>query len=695
MKKILFSLCFLLPRILFGQGIDRSVIPSAGPAPTINIKDSEVFKTSNGITVIVSENHKFPKVSFRFVMGASPMTQGTKAGLADISGELILSGTSTRTKDQLDGEVDYIGASLRADKQSISLSCLTKHLPKGLTILSDILVNANFPADEFERVKKQSYSALLSAKSDPGTMSDNAEAKANFPKGHPYSEVMTEASLNNIRVEDVKEYFKQIFTPDSSFVVIVGDITVADAKEMIEKYFANWTGGKKYDQEIGAANFHKGNRVIFVKKPGAVQSSVSISFPLGIKPGDQDQIPLTVMNGILGGGGFGTRLMANLREDKAYTYGCNSSLNITEDGSWLSASGNFRNEVTDSAITEILFELDQLSNGYVLDDELNLTKQTMAGSFARSLESPQTVARFALSIIKNKLSKDYYQTYLKKLEAVNKEDVLTMAQKYLTAKNCNIVVVGNEEILALLKKFDSDGKIEIFDAYGEEVKELKKATISKEELVEKYILATTQSSSLKQALKKIGKIKSLEEVSELTMAQIPFPLKSTKTWSKPQKEGQKLEGQGMVFQRSFFDGTVGIMHSMQTGKKDLTPEEITAKSKSTGLFPELNYNKTGIQFELLGIETIEEKNFFVLKTNDGMTESFDYYDCTTFLKKKSLKIEKEAGEISESEITYSNYKDINGILFPQLFVLASGEAVFNGKVISTNVNGKVDFQPYM
>lgn len=695
MKKYILTIGVLLPALLFGQAIDRSVVPTAGKAPEINIKDSEVFTTANGITVVLSENHKLPRVSFSLSMGADPVLLGVKAGLSDITGELILSGTTNRSKDQLDNEKDYIGASIYASSSSLGLSCLTKHLDKGLSLMSDVLLNANFPQSEFDRVKKQTESALLSAKSDPETMANNAESKANFPKGHPYSEVMTEATLNNITLQDVKEYYKLIFTPEGSYLVIVGDITKAEATAMIDKYFATWKGGKKYTQEIIPANSNKGNRVIFVKKPGAVQSVVSVSFPINMKPGDKNQIPLNVLNGILGGGGFGTRLMANLREDKAYTYGCYSSLNITEDGSWLSASGNFRNDVTDSAITQILFELDNITNGYVKDEELNLTKMTMAGSFARSLESPQTIARFALNIIKNKLSKDYYQTYLKKLEAVTKEDVLTMAQTYYNSKNCNIVVVGNEEVLSKLKQFDADGVIEMLDAYGEEVKEMKRADLSKEILIEKYILATTQSDNIKTATKKLSKIKTYQEVTEFKSEQVPFPLKSTKVWSTPSTEANKFEGQGMIFERSYFDGKMGVKNSMQGGKSELTAEEVAAQNKMSGLIPELNYVKNAVQYNLLGIEVQNDKLYYVLKVDDGKSQSFDYFDKQTFMKVKSIKIETDENGTNESTIIYGDHKEYNGILFPQSITMNAGGMVLNGKVISTIINGKVDFKPYM
>jgi predicted Zn-dependent peptidase len=692
MKKYIILTGLLLPSVLFGQ-LDRSIKPAAAKAPTINIKDSEVFTTSNGITVILSENHKLPRVSFDFVMGSDPRVEGAKAGLSDMAGSLILSGTSNRTKDQLDNEKDYIGASIDASESSITLSCLTKHMDKGLTLMSDVLFNANFPQSEFDRIKKQNESALMAAKSDPGTMADNAEKKANFPN-HPFGDVMTEASLNNITRDDVVNYYKSTFTPKGSYLVIVGDITKDQATKLVDQYFSKWTGVEPFKMETGDGQFNKGNRVIFVNKPGAVQSVIQVSFPMKIRTGDNNQLPLTVLNGILGGGGFGTRLMQNLREDKAYTYGCYSSLNVTEDASWMSIGGNFRNEVTDSAITQILLELDKITNGYVTDEELNLTKSSMAGGFARSLERPQTIARFALNIIKNNLSKDYYQTYLKRLEAVDKDAILTMAQTYFTAKNCNIIVVGNEEILARLKQFDADGKIELMDAFGNEVKEMKKADITKEVLIEKYVTAVTQTTSMKAAVKKMKKIKSVEKKTDLSMSQIPFPLKSTDLWMAPNLEGQKLEGQGMVFQKSYFDGTTGASTSMQAGKKDMTPEEIAAKKKSSGLFPEMNYATSGMVYEIAGVENLDGKDVYVLKANDGSSESFDYYDVKTFMKVKSLTIRKEGEETMETSATFSDYKDVNGLLFPHTVSIAMGEAAFSGKVTSIVVNGKTDLKEY-
>ena len=356
MKKLILTTILSLPLFLSAQ-IDRSIQPKAGNAPIININDSEVFTLENGITVILSENHKVPRVSFDLVMGSDPRMENDKAGLADMAGSLILSGTTNRTKDQLDKEIDYIGANLTADKSSMTLSCLTKHMNTGLSLMSDVLFNANFPESEVERIRNQNKDGLISMKSDGSSMANNATVKINFPN-QPFGEVMTEESLLSISREEIMAYYAANFTPNGSYLVIVGDISKEEAMNVTKKYFSSWSGKQAFKNDLGFGKKAKGNQVYFVKKPGAVQSVVYITFPIEMKSGDKNQLPLNVLNGILGGGGFGTSLFQNLREDKAYTYGCYSTVTVTQNGSWMSAGGNFRNAITDSAIIEILKEFD-------------------------------------------------------------------------------------------------------------------------------------------------------------------------------------------------------------------------------------------------------------------------------------------------------------------------------------------------
>jgi zinc protease len=686
MKSLYLLMALILTNSVFAQ-LDRSQRPAPAAAQKINIPASQVFTTANGITVILSENHKIPKVSIELSLGNTPRLEGSKAGLADFTGSLLMSGTTTRSKDQLDREIDFIGANLSAGSSSMYLSCLTKHLSKGLDLMTDVLYNANFPESEIERIRKQNLSGLQSTKADAGEMASNATRAVNFPN-HPLGEIMTEATLQTISREDMLAYYKSTFTPKGSYLVVVGDISRAETEALVQTYFATWQGGPAYQAELGKGQFDKGNRVIFVKKPGAVQSVVYVTFPIDIRAGHKDQLALNVLNGILGGGGFGTRLMQNLREDKAYTYGCYSSLNITENGSWMSAGGNFKNAVTDSAITEILKEFAGIIEAQVTDEELSLTKNNMAGGFARSLERPQTIARFALNTIKQKLAPDYYQNYLQQLEAITKEDVLRVAQQYFTAKNCHIIVVGNEEILSKLLPFDSDGKIEKLDAFGAAIKETRTADISADELIDNYAMALTGTSSKKAAIKKVKAIKSYVRVSEISSAQIPFALSSTDYFWDGSKEASKMEMPGMVLQKSYFDGTSGYTFSMQGGREDLKAEEISAKQKASGLIPELNYKSKGMNYEIKGIENIDGEDCYVLYTTDGESESFDYFSSTSFMKLRTTNLRKMEDELIETTTTYSDYKDINGFKFGHTFSLSVGKMTLSGTVKSIEVNPK-------
>ncbi len=700
MKKYIIALGLFVPTLLFGQ-IDRSIRPEAAPAPTINIKDSEVFKTDNGITVILSENHKIPRVSFNLVVGSDPVLEKEKTGLSDIAGTLIMSGTSNRTKDVLDNEIDNIGATLSADNNSIYMSSLTKHMDKGLTLMSDVLMNANFPESEVDRIIKQNESNLTSTKSDAGSMAQNATAAANFPKGHPYGEIMTFETLANIDRSSIVDYYKTTFSPKGSYLVVVGDITLEETKKMVEKYFGSWTGSQPNQTDWGTGKFNSGNRVIFVEKPGAVQSVIYVSFPMNITPSHPDYLKLKVLNNIMGAGGFASRLMQNLREDKAYTYGCYSSINVTEDGSWFSAGGNFRNEVTDSAITQILFELEQIVDDYVTDKELSLAKSSMAGSFGRSLERPSTIARFALSIIRNDLPKDYYQTYLQQLEGVTKQDLLEVAQKYWTASNCNIVVVGNEEVVPDLGKFDADGKIERLDAFGNPKVEKIPSDLTADEVLNNYlsaVLPNISASKSKKLAKKRKKflsgIESMEVVIEMTSAQIPFPITTKSIWMAPNIRGQLMEGQGMTFSSSYSDGKTGQQQAMGVGKSEMTPEEIAASNKSMGIIPEFNYTSTGMEYEVIGIENFNGKDCYVLKLNDGKTVSFEYFDKETFLKAGTVSIETEGEETQEVTSTYEDYVLVNEIMFPSTIKVSTGEANLEGKVVSRTINAEIDLAPY-
>lgn len=696
MKNISIIIVSLLIGMSSMAQVDRSKAPEPGPAPEINIADPKVFTLDNGMKVILSSNHDQPKVSFNLVMGSDPRLEGNKAGLSELAGDLLLSGTTNRSKDQLDKEKDYIGASLFASSSSIYMSCLTKHMDKGLDLMTDVMKNASFPQDEFDRIKKQYESNLLSVKTDPNSMANNAMSKAIFPEDHPYGEIMTEKTLENITREDVVNFYKKQFTPAGSYLVIVGDIDESKAKELAEANFGDWEGTVPFEKSYGKGYVPSGNRVIFVEKPGAVQSVINIAFPIDMKPGDQDQIKLSVLNKLFGGGGFGTRLMQNLREDKAYTYGAYSRTNINREGSWLSASGSFRNEVTDSAITQFLYEFDRITKDMVTEEELELNKSSLSGSFARSLESPRTVANFALNIFRNDLPSDYYQAYLKKLSAVNIEDVLQTAKTYFKPQNLNIIVVGNPDVLEKLKQFDADGKIEIFDAFGNKSKkkEYRKTDMTAAQVLDNYLLAVTGQSKMKKANKILSKVNSLKKVMDVTPAGAPVTLTMESYYMAPNKEMSLLEFQGMEIQKKVFNGEMGVTIAMNESRgKDttlLSNEEVEDQKAMTGFLPEMGLRKNLDRVTLLGLDSLSGKDYYVIEYVEGNTTTKAYYNTETFMKEHSASIEVTDEGANEISATFSEFEQHKKIFFPKKTVQLVGSQSMTATLKEIVINKDVD-----
>jgi len=669
-------------------------MPKPATPAQIQLPETEMWRTKNGMIVILSENHKLPKVSFDLTLGYNPGLEGAKAGINELTGSLIMSGTKSRSKDQLDKEIDFIGASLSASATNISLSTLTKHLDKGLALMSDLTMNASFPESEFKRVVDQFKSGLVSLKSEGGAMANNATVKVNFPN-HPYGEVMTFTSLAAISLADVQSYYKENFTPQGAFLVIVGDINRTQAEKYIDTYFGSWTGGVPGQPQFTDPQKSDGNQVYFVNKPGAVQSVIHVTFPLSMRMGNPDMLKMSVLNDVFGGSGFGTRLMQNLREDKAFTYGCYSGLNTQNNGGWLTVSGNFRNDVTDSAIREIVNELNRLVAEEIKSEELELTKAVKNGSFARSLERPQTIARFAYNIQKYGMPNDYYKTYLKQLNDITTEDLKKISQTYLKPNNFNIIVVGNESVLDKIAAFDSDGNVVKLDEFGDVKMDKKPSDLSLDALLTEIVLKTTGTGNLEAAKKKISKVKTLVQKSSMTTEQIPFPLQNVSIYTNKGIKAEKVEVQGNVAQKQYFNGKEGYQFSMQTGKKSLSAIEIEMESTEMGVVPELLWLTSVKKPELRGIEMENGAYYYVLKFTFGSeAEVYYYYEKNSLQKAKTVRVMNKDGESQTAITTYSDFKEVNGIKFPHKSIANLGPLTLNITVDTLTINGKVDLKEF-
>jgi len=638
--------------------LDRSEAPAPAPAPKIQIPEYQSFKLDNGLQVIVVENHKLPSVSYQLSADWDVVVEGDKAGAADMAGDLMRKGTTSRSKAEIDEAVDFIGASLSTSSSGMFGRSLTKHSDELLSMMSDVLLNPTFPQEELDKAKTQTLSGLVSAKTDPSSMMSNIRGIANYGINHPYGEIVTEKTVENIQREDLVNFYNSYWKPNHSYLVVVGDVTLDQAKANAEKYFSSWTSGDIPTPEFKSHVNPAGNNVVFVPLKDAVQSTISVSYPVDLKPGSSDALAARVMNTILGGGVFSGRLMQNLREDKAYTYGSRSSLSSDRVVGAFNASASVRNEVTDSSVTEILYELNRMITEPVNDSILNFIKNSMSGSFARSLEQPRTIARFALNTFRYNLPQDYYNTYLQRLEALTPADVTAAAIKYIKPENANILVVGNKEEAPKLEKFSADGKVLMLNQYGEEWKDMESAPegMTADDVINKFITALGGVES-------IAAIESLEQNGNMTV--MGMPLEVNVKLETGSKYAMKMMMGGNAMTEIIYNGTEGVMNQM--GQSQPMPAEMLAEFKAESYpFPELEYARMGYTMSLDGILEINGERAYVLTITDtGGAKSTEYYSESTGLKLKEESTTDVPGMGEMTSVTiYKKYEATEGIKFP-------------------------------
>ncbi|HEX8316380.1 MAG TPA: pitrilysin family protein, partial [Flavisolibacter sp.] len=441
MKKSIIFLAALLPLSLLAQ-VDRSKAPQPAAAPQIKIGTPATSTLPNGLKIFVVQNTKLPRVSATLSFNQDGIVEGDKTGLTSMAGALMRRGTTKMTKAQLDEEIDFLGGNISTSAFGASASSLRTNFPKIIALMSDVVLRPSLPSSELEKIRKQNMSALQANKDDPGAIADNVVNRLMYGKDHPYGDIETEETLMNVKLEDVKNFFNTYWKPNNAYLVFVGDITPADATKLATQYFGSWKSGTvpkpTYKTPVAPAKTY----VAVVDRPASVQSIITFASPVELKPGAPDAIRASVMNNILGGG-FSGRLFANLREKYGFTYGAYSNLTNDRLIGNFQAEASVRNEKTDSAIGQFLYEFNRLRTEALPADEVSRMKNYLSGSFARSLESPATIANFALNIARYNLPADYYQNYLKNLGAVTSQDVQAMAAKYVNPTNMHIVIVGN------------------------------------------------------------------------------------------------------------------------------------------------------------------------------------------------------------------------------------------------------------
>jgi zinc protease len=440
------------------QTLDRTKVPPPGPTPVLRVPTWTKTQLANGATLIVSERHNLPLVSFAitFVGGANQFEPAGKRGVAAMTVSMMSEGTTTKSGDQISDALQLLGTNINAgiggEDGTVSFVSTAKNFEPTLAILSDTMLNSTFPAEALERLRGRTLVNLTQAKDQPTIIGSQVFAKILYGDAHPYGQRTTETSVKTITRDDVIAFQKAYFQPGRAIITVVGDITAPKAKAAIEKGLAVWAkSGDKPSFDYPKLSELQPAKIYLVDKPGAAQSVFNIGLP-GPPRNTPDYFALQVLNTILGGQ-FQSRLNANIREQKGYSYGVNSAFSYGKGPGAFRAGGSIFTAKTDAALIEFMKELKGIvGEKPITDEELKTAKESLIQGLPQRFASVSAISSAITSLTLQGLPDDYYQTYAKNVSAVTKEDLLRVAKQYIDLNHLAIVIVGDRsQVEAALK----------------------------------------------------------------------------------------------------------------------------------------------------------------------------------------------------------------------------------------------------
>jgi zinc protease len=442
------------------------------PTPVLHVPVWTKTQLANGATLIVSERHNLPLVSFSitFVGGANQFEPADRRGVAAMTASMLTEGTKTRTGDQLSDALQLLGtnvnAGVGAEEGSISFVSTTKNFDATLAILSDMMLNSVFPAAALERLRGRTLVNLTQAKDQPVVVGAQVFAKVLYGAAHPYGQRTTETTVKTITRDDIVNFQKAYYQPGRAIITVVGDVTPGRVKGSVEKALAAWSrGGEKPSFDYPKLPELQPAKIYLVDKPGAAQSVVNIGLP-GPPRNTPDYFALQVLNTILGGQ-FQSRLNANIREQKGYSYGVNSGFNYGKGPGAFRAGGSIFTDKTDAALIEFMKELKGIvGEKPITDEEIKTAKESLIQGLPQRFASVTAISGAITTLAVQSLPDDYYQTYADKVSAVTKDDLMRVAKRYIDLGHLAIVIVGDRAKVETALKATEIAPITMLDIEG-------------------------------------------------------------------------------------------------------------------------------------------------------------------------------------------------------------------------------------
>ena len=685
-KKLIVLSMLVLSSSLIGQ-IDRSM-PEAGPAPEIEFKEPYTTKLSNNLTLMVVVNDKLPTASATLIIDNPPILEGDKSGVKGLVTSNMGKGNKFQSKDEFIEEKDFMGSFISYNSSGGSISSLSRYFERTMTMFAQGALYPIFSDEEFEKEKTKLTEALKIDEKNAASIARRVENIVAYKKDHPRSEYTTEASVSNINITDIDNFYKSYFKPNNAYLVVIGDVNLERTIALSKKLFEDWKYSNELDKMFGEGSINDFEEpevsdkttIHIVDVPNATNVEISFQNIIDRKTSDSDYFSGTVANRVLGAGPE-SRLFSVIREEKGFAYGAYSGLpTSSKTKTKFVARTTVRTEVADSAIVEMHNQLRIMRDNPITDEELSNVKSGYFGEFAMSIENPITIANQALSIRSENLPEDFYKTFLSNLNTVSKDDVMQSSKKFFLIDNAQIVVTGKiNDILDNLESIYLDeNKIDViyYDAFGEVIEKPDysvDASVSVENIINKYI-------DLIGGKDKLEKVESIESNgnANINMQGQSFVLEFYSLKNNQNQSLATVTAGGMVVQRSVFNKYQGY-NEVNGQRMPLTDSELEQAIINSALFSELNYDFSTI--ELIGTAMVDDQKAYQIKITENKTE---YYSIESGLKIKEVEIQEIEGNQVVQETTIKDYNEVDGVLIPSEINLVAPGTPPDGFTIKFN-----------
>jgi len=400
----------------------------------------------NGMVLLTSEQRSLPMVSIELLIDAgSRYDAAGQEGLANLTARLLTYGTKRRSALQISDTLDFIGASLSAgsgeDTASVSMTVLKKDLATGLELLAEVLTSSTFPQEEVGRRKQSVIAAIKAREEQPGDIAERRFAAALYP-GSPYGRPVegTEASVQKLQQKGLREFFERAYRPNRAIFSVVGDISHEEMARALDEAFRSWKKGEPSGSSL-VPSTHGPAQVVRVHKE-LTQANIILGHQ-GVGREHPDYYAIQVMNYILGGGGFSSRAMDSIRNEKGLAYSVYSHFSAERKRGEFQLVMQTKNETAQEAIQIAKEEIGRIREALVSEQELGDAKDYLTGSFPLRLDTNRKVASFLAQVQYFQLGLDYPERYADLIRRITRDDVARVARQYLQPEKLITVIVGN------------------------------------------------------------------------------------------------------------------------------------------------------------------------------------------------------------------------------------------------------------